>query len=117
MYLSRMGHRANSWIQLAYGHMVGSQGSHCAKVCCVLTRTSKNIIMLRNLYARPLPNWRLQVPSTIESLSTSEDIQSSHENRCIVCGGRLSPTENKLFDTRFGIDLVFGAARCGHCGL
>ncbi len=36
---------------------------------------------------------------------------------CLLCGGTLIQTETQLFDTRFGIDGLYGFARCQTCGL
>jgi len=36
---------------------------------------------------------------------------------CLVCGGELQQSVTGLFDTRFGIDGIYGVARCCQCGL
>src|SRR5690348_15410066 len=36
---------------------------------------------------------------------------------CLACGGTTTMVLDRVFDTRFGIDRLFGIARCSACGL
>jgi 2-polyprenyl-3-methyl-5-hydroxy-6-metoxy-1,4-benzoquinol methylase len=53
----------------------------------------------------------------LSSVAVDRILEHNLADTCIQCGGRLVPTEQHLYDTRFGIDYECGAAICTTCGL
>jgi SAM-dependent methyltransferase len=46
-----------------------------------------------------------------------DEVQIRDGGSCLLCGGELKQSVTGLFDTRFGIDGIYGVACCRRCGL
>jgi 2-polyprenyl-3-methyl-5-hydroxy-6-metoxy-1,4-benzoquinol methylase len=62
-----------------------------------------------------------QNETSCETLAELSNGQRKHDTRnrdsCFFCGAELQQSVTGLFDTRFGIDGIYGVALCHQCGL